>query len=144
LGTIRITSEEIRVLNIFELLTGVAAKDCVVEPDAVGFLIDRRDMGGAIGKNGENINRVKDKIRKEIFLVQYTPEATKFIQNLFYPVFVKNVKISDGTNGKIAIVEVRRKDYKKAIGNNGRRIKIAKILAYRNLGISDILIRTTT
>lgn len=144
MGTIKISGEEIRALNIFELLTGVTAKDCAIDSEAVGFLINQRDMGGAIGRNGENINKVRQKLGKEIFLVQDAQDPTKFIHNIFYPVKVKSVKISDTPNGKTAVVEVAKKDYRKAIGDNGRKIKIGKILASRNLNINNIIVRGGT
>ncbi|MFN3527711.1 MAG: NusA-like transcription termination signal-binding factor [Candidatus Altarchaeaceae archaeon] len=142
MGTIRISSEDIRALNIFELLTGVTAKDCAIEEDAIGFLIDERNFGKAIGKNGSNVEKVRQRFGKEIFLIQYAEDPTKFIKNIFYPAEVRSVKISETSNGKTAIVDVPKRDYKKAIGDNGRKIKIGKILASRNLGIDNIIVRS--
>lgn len=141
MGTIKITGEEIRLLNIFRLLTGVTPKDCVIEQSAVGFLIDKEDMGLAIGKNGQNIKKVKEKLLKDVFLIHDSPNIQNFIQNLFYPVQVKSVKVSEGADGKIVTVEVQRKDYKNVVGERGERIKIAKTMAHKNFKINDINIR---
>jgi len=141
LGSIKLGPEEIKYISLFELLTKASVKDCAFSEDCMGFLVEEGDMGLAIGKNGENVEKVRDKIGKEIFLMQASKDMTKFIKNLFYPAAVKNVKIAETTKGIIATVEVKRWDYKKAIGENGRRIKIAKIFAERNFNITNILIK---
>lgn len=138
---IRLGPEEIRYISLFELLTGASAKDCAIIGDSMGFLVEEGDMGLAIGKNGENVSKVRDKIGKEIFLMQASKDVIKFIKNLFYPAVVKNVRITETNTGKVAIVEVKRWDYKKALGENGRRIKLAKIFAERNFDISNILVK---
>lgn len=141
MGAIRLGPEEIKYISLFELLTGASAKDCAVTEDSMGFLIEEGDMGLAIGRNGENVGKVRDKIGKEIFLMQSSEDMVRFIKNLFYPAVVKSVRVTETKTGKIATVEVKRWDYKKALGENGRRIKLAKVFAERNFDISNILIK---
>jgi N utilization substance protein A len=58
---VKLTTEGIRYIALFESLTRAVARDCYIddENDRVIFVVKEGDMGLAIGKNGNNINRVK-------------------------------------------------------------------------------------
>lgn len=68
---VKLTTDGIRYIALFERLTGAIARDCIVdeENDRIIFVIKKGDMGLAIGKSGSNINRVKKSIGKHIEIV---------------------------------------------------------------------------
>jgi len=138
---IKLTTEEIRYMALFEHLTRAEAIDCILDEKEVIFVVKKGDMGLAIGKKGININRVKKSIGKPIEIVEYAEDAVEFIQNSFYPVPVKKIKIFNEKDKKLAHVEVAMEDRGLAIGKNGRRIKKAKRLAQRHHDIDDVIIR---
>jgi len=138
---IRLNATEIKYITLFENLTGARIKDCVSEKNTIGFLVENGHMGLAIGKNGSNVSRVMKVIGKNIIVVESFPEVKKFISNLFQPFKVRNMRILEEDGEKIAIIEVNKKDRKKVIGSDGVRIKIAKKLAERHFGISNIKVR---
>lgn len=137
---IRLGSEEIKYITLFETLTGATVKDCVQEEYTMGFLVKTGDMGLAIGKGGANIEKVKKTIGKGIWVMEFSNEITNFIKNLFQPINIKHVRIQTIDNEKTAIIGVSKNDRKKVIGHEGDRIKIAKKLAKRHYGINDIKI----
>lgn len=141
MGTIRWGADEIKNMTLFEILTGVSAVDCVNIDDAVGFLVYENDMGMAIGKNGESVNRVKDKLGKRVFLMQYSQDVQKFIMHMLHPAYVRSVRILDTGKGKIASAEISKEDYKKAVGDDNKKIAIAKLFAKRMFNIEDIIIK---
>jgi len=128
-------------MTIFENLTGAGIKDCVQMENVMGFLVNRGDMGLAIGKSGSNIEKVKKAIGKEIVVMEFSDDVNEFIRNLFQPIKVRQVRIHNSENERVAIVEVNRSDRKKVIGHSGNRIKIVKGLAKRHQGINDIRIK---
>jgi N utilization substance protein A len=140
---VKLTTEGIRYIALFESLTGAIARDCYVddENDRVIFVVKKGDMGLAIGKNGNNINRVKKSIGKHIEIVEYSDEVDEFVANALQPVFVKKVKVVVKENRKLAYVEVMSKDRGIAIGKNGRNIQKAKVLAQRHYGLEDVIIQ---
>jgi len=140
---VKLTTEGIRYIALFESLTGAIARDCYVddENDRVIFVVKKGDMGLAIGKNGNNINRVKKSIGKHIEIVEYSDEVDEFVANALQPVFVKKVKVVVKENRKLAYVEVMSKDRGVAIGKNGRNIQKAKVLAQRHYGLEDVIIQ---
>jgi N utilization substance protein A len=140
---VKLTTEGIRYIALFESLTGAIARDCYVddENDRVIFVVKNGDMGLAIGKNGNNINRVKKSIGKHIEIVEYSDEVDEFVANALQPVFVKKVQVVVKENRKLAYVEVMSKDRGIAIGKNGRNIQKAKLLAQRHHGLADVIIQ---
>jgi N utilization substance protein A len=140
---VKLTTEGIRYIALFESLTGAIARDCYVddENDRVIFVVKKGDMGLAIGKNGNNINRVKRSIGKHIEIVEYSDEVDEFVANALQPVFVKKVQVIVKENRKLAYVEVMSKDRGIAIGKNGRNIQKAKVLAQRHYGLEDVIIK---
>ncbi|MFZ0011622.1 MAG: NusA-like transcription termination signal-binding factor [Halobacteriota archaeon] len=140
---VKLTTEGIRYIALFESLTGAIARDCYVddENDRVIFVVKNGDMGLAIGKNGNNINRVKKSIGKHIEIVEYSDEVDEFVANALQPVFVKKVQVIVKENRKLAYVEVMSKDRGIAIGKNGRNIQKAKVLAHRHYGLEDVIIQ---
>ena len=140
---VKLTTEGIRYIALFESLTGAIARDCYVddENDRVIFVVKKGDMGLAIGKNGNNINRVKKSIGKHIEIVEYSDEVDEFVANALQPVFVKKVQVVVKENRKLAYVEVMHKDRGIAIGKNGRNIQKAKVLGQRHYGLEDVIIK---
>lgn len=139
---VKITSEGIRYIALFESLTGATVKDCIVddENDRVIFVVKKGDMGIAIGKNGSNINRVKKSIGKHIEIVEYSDDACEFIANIFQPAMIKKVDILSEESKRLAYVSVVPKDKGLAIGRDGRNIQKAKILAQRHHSLDDVII----
>lgn len=129
-------------MTLFEILTGISARDCVSVGDAMGFLVDENDMGMAIGKNGRSIDKVRERLGKRVFLMQYSSDIQKFIMYSLHPAYVKSVRILDTTKGKVATADMSKDDYKKAVGEGNKKIAIAKLFAQRMFDISDIVIKT--
>jgi N utilization substance protein A len=140
---VKLTTEGIRYIALFESLTQAIARDCYVddENDRVIFVVKKGDMGLAIGKNGNNINRVKRSVGKHVEIVEYSDEVDEFVANALQPVFVKKVQVVVKENRKLAYVEVMSKDRGIAIGKNGRNIQKAKLLAQRHHGLADVIIQ---
>jgi len=140
---VKLDTEGIRCIGVFESLTGAGVKDCVVdnEENKVIMVVKKGDMGLAIGKNGFNINKVKKLLRKEIELVEHSSDIKEFIENLFRPAYVKSVELMTKNDKSCAYVEVFNKDKGIAIGRNGEKIKRVKLLVKRNQNIDNVIIK---
>jgi transcription termination/antitermination protein NusA len=122
---VKLTTEGIRYIALFESLTRAVARDCYIddENDRVIFVVKKGDMGLAIGKNGININRVKRSIGKHIEIVEFSGDVDEFIANALQPVSIKNVHIVTKESKKLAYVEVMSKDRGIAIGKKFKKPK---------------------
>lgn len=129
-------------IALFEQTTGAHAKDCLIVDDdqKIIFVVKSGEMGLAIGKNGNNINRVKKQIGRHVEVIEYSEDPKEFIKNLFQPASVKSVAISTKGDRQVAIVDVAAKDKGLAIGKNGRNINKVKMLAQRHHKFDDVVI----
>ena len=75
--------------------------------------------------------------------MEYADDQSNFIKSLFQPIKINNVHIYEKKGDKIATIDISKLDRGRVIGHLGERIKIAKKLAMRHYGISNINIRST-
>ncbi len=140
--TVKLDTEGIRYIGVFESLTGAGVKDCILDNDRVIMVVKKGDMGLAIGKGGSNINKVKKLLKKKIEVVEHSSDIKEFIENLLRPAVVKNVELLTTKDNKCyAYVEVSSKDKGIAIGKNGEKIKRVKLLVKRNQNIDNVIIK---
>lgn len=141
MGEIRLTAESIQYIALFENMTRAKILDCIQEEERLVYVVKQGDMGLAIGKNGENINRVKKALDKPIELVEYSEDPVTFIKNAFGPVSVSSVNLTSKNGKRLAYVEVPNKEKGLAIGRNGKNIEKVKMLARRHHTIEDVILQ---
>lgn len=143
MSEVKLSNEGIRYIALFESMTGARARDCYedIENDRLIFVVRSGDMGLAIGKGGEHINRVKRAIAKHIEVIEHSDDPVEFVKNAFHPVLVKNVSIAYKDDKRIAYVEVHTKERGLAIGRDGKNIEKVKKLSLRHHNINDVIIQ---
>ena len=141
MSEIKLSTEGIRYIALFESSTGAGIKDCIVEDTRIIYVVNTGDMGAAIGTNGDHINRVKRSIDKHIELVEFSDDPEKFIMNAFGSVSVESVNLVLKQNKRLAYVEVSDKDKGLAIGREGNNIKKVKMLMQRHHDIDDVILQ---
>jgi len=140
---IKITSTEMRYIALFESVTNASVKDCIIDEEQgrVLFVISEGQLGIAIGKGGRNIHTLERMTGKKQEIIEYSDEPSQFIKNALKPAAVKEVRISERTDGKsIAVVIVNPKDKGVAIGKNGRNAERLRFLAKRYFQIQNVSI----
>lgn len=143
MGEVKLSTDGIRYIALFENLTGAMARDCFEdsENNKLIFVVKSGDMGLAIGKGGDNINRVKKIIGKHIEIIEYSDDPVEFVKNAFHPISIKNVNIVLRDNKHIAYVEVHTKEKGLAIGRGGKNIEKVRKLSARHHNIDDVIIQ---
>jgi N utilization substance protein A len=140
---VTLDADTLALISFFENVTRARVKDCfaVEGEERVVFVVEEGTLRNAIGKNGENIKRFKERIKKVVDVIEYSPKPEKFVKNIFHNFKVTEVKIEQGSSGKTAYVKVDPKDKGRAIGKEGRNLKLArKIVARHHSEIANILI----
>ncbi len=140
MSEVKLSSDEIRYIALFESLTGAGARDCLVdkENERVIFVVNEGEMGLAIGKNGSNIKKVKDTISKGVEVVEYSENPKKFLKNALSPAEVNEINVKEKEDEKIAKLDVKEDKKGLVIGKNGKNIEKAKSLVNRHYNINDI------
>ncbi len=141
---IRLTADELRLMSLFQSITSVTARDCIIDEkmNRVIFVINKGDMGIAIGKNGSTIKRLQSIIGKRIELVEHADDLAEFVKNIFGRDMIMDVKVSNhNSHGKIVTVMVEPKKKAIAVGREGRNVEKARILTRRYFGVANVIIR---
>ncbi|RJX15496.1 NusA-like transcription termination signal-binding factor [Candidatus Bathyarchaeota archaeon] len=140
---IRLTADEIRYMALFESITGVAARDCIIDnhSNKITFITNKNEAGIAVGKNGSKIKLLRKTTGRNIEIIEYADNVQDFIKNAFVPVRVKEVRVVEKLDSKkIAIVRVEEKDKGLAIGKGGEKVGRVRQLLKRYFDINNLII----
>jgi len=134
LERIRYSADIIQYISIFESLTNSKVKDCIAN-EGILFVIEENDMGRAIGKGGSNIKRVEGILKKNIRLVEFSSDVSRFLQNLIYPVEAKEIK---NESGIVSICCYDMKSKGKIIGRDRHNIKWINDVVKRHFEVDEV------
>jgi transcription termination/antitermination protein NusA len=140
---IKLTSDELRLISLFQSITSATARDCIVDDkmERVIFIVNKGQMGLAIGKGGATIRQLQNVVAKRVELVEYSDDPSEFIRNILNSDMINEVKMNervDGTKQAVVIVDARKKGV--VVGREGRNAEKARLLAKRYFQISNVLI----
>jgi len=140
---IKLTSDELRLMSLFQSITSATARDCIVDEkmDRVIFVVNKGQMGLAIGKGGSTIKQLQNVVARKIELVEYSEDAAEFIRNMLNADMVNDVRLSDRADGsKQAVVTVDQRKKGAVVGREGRNAEKARLLAKRYFQITNLQI----
>ena len=126
---IKLDTEELQFIKMFEEMTSAHLKDFIKSEDEFIVIVKEGDMGLAIGRKGETIEKVRAKTGKKISVIEHSEDMKKFVSNIFAPVPVENVEINNGVM-KITMQQRVR----------GNRIKRARDILKRHYNIEEITV----
>jgi N utilization substance protein A len=132
-----------RYIALFESVSGASVKDCIVDEEQgrVIFIVNPGQVGIAIGRGGRNIHQLEKMTGKKQEIIEYSEDPAQFIKNALKPAVVKEVRVSERTDGKkIAVVTVAPKDKGVAIGKNGKNAERLRFLSKRYFNIQNVSI----
>ena len=134
-----ISADALRYMQVFGNVTRVRAKDCFEENDLIFYVVDKGNLGQAIGKGSHRLRKLEEMLKKRVKVVEFGDEE-RFIKNLFKPFVLTSLEIRDETRGKVAYVSVEPRDKGKAIGEKGKNLHIIKKLASKYYKIENVIV----
>lgn len=140
---IKLTSDELKLISLFSSVTSATARDCIVDDrmDRVIFVVNKGQMGLAIGKGGATIKQLQQVVGRKVELVEFSENPAEFVRNMLNAEMVSDVKIHDRMDGsKQAIVTVDARKKGAVVGREGRNAEKARLLAKRYFNITNVLI----
>ena len=125
----KLSSEELEFMKFVEGVTRARVKDCIMHDEDILVVVDSGDMGQVIGKKGENINRVRKSVGKDVSVVEFSDDLGTFLKRLFTQNTVENwTKQGDAVQVRLT----------KRIGVHSRKMQHAKELLLRYYSINNI------
>ena len=132
-----------RYIALFESVSGAGVKDCIIDEELgrAIFIVNKGQVGVAIGRGGRNIHTLERMTGKKHEIIEYSEDPVQFIKNALKPAAVREVRVSERTDGKkMAVVTVNPKDKGVAIGKNGKNAERLRFLAKRYFDIQNVSI----
>jgi N utilization substance protein A len=125
-------------IRLFEERTGARVKDCLEAEDKLVFLVTPGEIHKAVGPGGALVDRLKDLLHKEIQVVEYSDDPERLVKNVFYPFTPQKVDLMPKGKGRHATVTVDPAWKARAIGKQGKNLKIARAILMRHSDIHSV------
>ena len=90
--------QDIMNLNLFSKITRVSTSYCFTYNNILMFCVPREKISQALGRQGENLKKMSDRIRKRIRILpkpNNIDDAKNFFQAIINPAEFKEFKITD-------------------------------------------------
>jgi N utilization substance protein A len=150
---IKFDRKSMELISLFNNLSGAIIKDCLTfespenDSEIIIFLVKKEDVGKAIGKAGEHVKDLMNKLQKKIDVIPYSEKLEQFIQFILNTsknsITVQEIEIKENKNEKkTVIISVKPQDRGKAIGKEGSMIRKIKLLVTRHFEVDNVIINT--
>jgi N utilization substance protein A len=130
--------QTMQFVALFQDMTRTTVVDCVNTEDRIIYVVKEGDIGRAIGKKGEHAAKLKRLMNKDIHVVEYSDEPERFIANVFRNYDVKKVEIEQRGDVTHATVTVDSAKKGRAIGRQGRNLRISRDLIARHHPVQSV------
>src|SRR5439155_10261387 len=101
-------------------------------------VVKEGDIGKEMGKKGDNIAKLKRLMNKDILVVEYSEQPDKFVENVFRNFDVRSVQIGERGDVVHATVTVESTKRGRAIGKDGRNLRVSRDLIARHHSIQSV------
>lgn len=136
MATVTYDTENIRAMSLFESITGVEARDVILEDDEAYFIVPEGKAGMAIGKGGKVVKKVQNNLGKDVKVYEYSDNLGKFLNNIV-PVNLRGVDIEDEEEKEVEI-SVARDKKGRVVGKNGNKIDSIRDILQRTHGVDEV------
>ena len=139
----RISLEELRYISLLQDLTGTMVYRALEDgnDNRIIYLVDKNDVGKAIGRDGRNVKMLSKMLNKNIEIVEYANDIDNMVRNLLPGVTVLKVEVTERDGLKTVYVKVKDDEKGKAIGRDGRNVKRARLVLNRLFNVDRVVIR---
>lgn len=133
MATATYDTEMIRNINLFESITDVEVRDAIIKEDEAYFVVPEGKAGMAIGKGGKVVQKVQEKLGRDIKIYEYSDNLGKFINNLV-PADIRGVDI----DGDTVEIDVPNNNKGRVVGKNGQKIDSIREILQRTHGVKEV------
>ena len=138
MAEIAFDTETIGYIRLFEERTGARVKDCLEAEDKLVFLVHAGEIHKAVGPGGALVDRLKEMLKKEIQVIEYSDDAEVLAKNIFFAFSPKKVDFAPKGKGRHATVTVDPAWKARAIGKAGKNLKIARAILLRHSDVVSV------
>ena len=138
MAEVRLDNQTLLHISLFERITRTRVRDCVDAEERIIFMVDDGFITKAVGKNGENVSKLRKSLNKTIQIIEYSDDPIQFVKSVFHPYEVESVELETRGNQIHATVKVNPVLKAKAIGRQGRNLRIFRDIICRHHEIQSV------
>ena len=136
--SITFNEQTLQYISLFERVTRTRVRDCMETDEKIIFIVAEGQISKAIGKGGITITKLRNMMKKPIQVIEYSDNPEKFLKNIFRNYNVKKVEIEPHDKIIHATVTVDAKEKARAIGKEGKNLKLARNIISRHHNIQSV------
>lgn len=140
MATATYDTEMIRTLSMFESLTDVEARDCMMKEDEAYFIVPEGKAGMAIGKGGKVVKKVQNQLGKNVKIFEYKDNLGAFVNNLV-SVDIRSLDIQDTEKGKTVEINVSNDNKGRLVGKDGDNIDSIRDILKRTHNVNEVTVK---
>lgn len=141
MATATYDTEMIRTLSMFESMTDVEARDCMMKEDEAYFIVPEGKAGMAIGKGGKVVKKVQNQLGKNVKIFEYKDNLGAFVNNLV-SVDIRSLDIDeDDDGGKTVEIKVSNDNKGRLVGKDGENIDAIRDILKRTHNVNEVTVK---
>lgn len=138
MAEIAFDTETVGYIRLFEERTGARVKDCLEAEEKLVYVVYPGEVHKAVGPGGVLVERLKGLMKKEIQVVEFADDPETLVRNIFYWYSPKKVDLLPKGKGRHATVTVDPVWKARAIGKQGKNLKVARAILLRHTDIVSV------
>lgn len=120
--------EILGLMNLISSLTRARVKDCFKENDVFYCIVEKGEIGKAIGKKGINIQRLGQMLKRRVRMIEYGTTPAELVANLIYPTKVEEIREQEKI---VEIVGGNKQTKSMLIGRDSKNLKFLNRVVQR-------------
>lgn len=127
-------------MKLFQQITRAVPLGCIDLDEAIVFFTDKTKVGMAVGKQGANIKILRERFKKQVFIISNATDPLELSKNFFYQPKV-DVSYADHEHNIIQIKFENQKDRRNFLANDRLQLKVLKsIISKQAPNIKNIIV----
>jgi len=134
---VKLDQESLGLSLLVERISKVQVKDCFKDDnnETIYVIVNKGELGKAIGKGGENIHRIQQELGKRVKMVEFKDDVTEFIRGFAYPLKLKEV-VQEGN--MVIVRDDDRKTKSLLIGRDAKNLKLLNRAVKRFFSVEEV------
>lgn len=128
-------------MQIFQKVTRVDVKECLENEDMILFIVREHAMAEIFKNNPDCVSSIREKTNKHILIAETSKDLLNYVRNIFFRFGVREINISWKEGQTNIQVGVEAMEIGKAIGKEGRNVKLFKEAVSRSFNIHSLVIK---
>jgi len=92
---IKYDSNAMQTMRYFEKITSARLRDTFEVDGLQVFVVQPSQIGKAVGKQGANVKKLAQALKKNIKIIEYSPDLKVFIKNTTFPLIPEKITVDD-------------------------------------------------